>query len=286
MRKRKVVLGAAVLAVVGLGTEPGAEALPKGNFEPIRVTQRNERTVRFNALRPSHVPQFQKVARCTTEHRNVEVPSSSDVPVWEAQVWRRCVGYDAGNGAGQWFQVASFAPAGEDEAEVEAPTPTFQIEGNVYTQRPSYFWVPAEYGAGIVVPVEFVGSHEPAGIARIIATKVTFDPGTGNGAIDCPIEQAVIPYNPSNPHATQNACTFTYYISSRPGRAETVGGTYKARIRIHWKVLTAQVFGTNVNPNSLAGVSNLTTSSNITPITVREIQTLVTCKQPNNSCAA
>jgi hypothetical protein len=197
--------------------------------------------------------------------------------------------------SGVWFPWAdqcSGCSDGEGTLEAvdgDAPTPTFQTEGKWYTQRYSYYWIPANWappgGGGVTIRLYGKTSKRDYGFAVLRAVNVRFDYGNQENIEECPAEQAVKPYKFGSDDP-QEGCPLAYWVSSlADGRSFTADGTYHPRVKIFWKIVSASINGFAVDPNRLPGlVPESSSAPGFYKVPVYEIQTLVTCKEPNDSC--
>jgi hypothetical protein len=97
-------------------------------------------------------------------------------------------------------------------------------------------------------------------------TTVTFRPGEpGSGAVECSVEAAQQPYDPSGP----GACSYTYVNSSA---VSANGRTFPTSTSVTWSITYRTPAGSGTFPA-------LTTTST-SDLAVAEYQALVTCTGP------
>jgi hypothetical protein len=288
-----------VLLVVALafGSAPTAEG---GARKPGKPPPRGEWKVkpvgqsgfRFNRGRPGKTVVYKKVRGCTTWTIYVTVSGPDDADgnpttIEQPQKWRKCPGFNGGNGVGQPFRVADSFPDGEEISEVFAPSPVMSFDSLTptplaYTQRAMYWWVDpalqpsAAGGATVTAPVEIVENgvrtRRQVGYAVLRPVKLTFDPGiSGSGAQQCEGADVTRAYDPAEAHNEQStSCWHVYYVSSR----NQPGQRYEAFARVEWEVLSVVIDG-RVQDGPF---ENRESVSETYPVEVREIQAIPVCK--------
>jgi hypothetical protein len=261
-----------VVGTVSAGLHSSASAVGGGQGKVTVQVSADKKSARANTGKPGGIV-FPVVHGCTTW-----TDSSKTPPVKT----RSCPSINGGAP----FPVADSFPDGQETAVIRPEEPVFLDHGHWYTQRLGYVWIDPAYGAGI----RTVAMQGDPGVADLVLDHAVFDPGfsatPANSAANsklCSLTEITTPYDPSKEHAAQGACDFIYNVSSLDnGRSETAGGTYKAKVRLYWRVIQIRFnSGATESPGNLV----LESDSPVRPILVDEIQSLVTCKSIDaNGC--
>lgn len=270
---RRWQIGAAVLCALSVSRPNVAMASGRngGRVDGQKVTVRatdNRRAARATTGRPGSAVTFRRVTGCTT---------------WTDPLSGKKMRVCPSLFGGVPFEVADATPDGAEVGEIRPPTPQVLTQGAWFAQRVGYVWVdPGAYGGTDVAADLVAPGGERIGGATLRLSRAVFDPGVGGAARDCTRAEILAPYDPARPHVDQSSCDWTYTVSSRPNRAATADGTYHAKVRLFWTV-TALRFnsGNTATADELGALGELVSDSQMLPVEVREIQSLVVCKSPD-----